>query len=183
MFYNFNALDKLYDFVYEDKDKSVELVDLMKLDELGIVIKDFMYWGEIITDSVEYKRYRALGFSECQLHPHFLEMEICDWTINGEQMMLSLRLEDDEIHVIVYTAGFWFTKYAEESIGVFCECDDIGIIKIRVPLAMLKYILHIKSVKDFDRLMLCFCDFLGRHLNELIVMDSDNIEIGEVHWL
>ena len=185
MFYSFNSGAGNYDFIYDDTDKSVELVELEKLRKLGVEIAGTIDWKRVTYKDSIYGRLEMLGFREYEgYNIRYLELDICKWSFPDTEFKMYIHVvagkDCSRISLNVLTGNkicvlnkFGRTKLKVVSLG--------DILKMYIPLEMVLYILNLRTKQDFNGLMRCFNNFFGSDIDKIIV-DFGSTEITVVDW-
>lgn len=180
MYYRFKASGfGSYDFVYDDRDKSVELVNLIDLCNCGIVLQEqILSCGTMKSGDTDWNRLISLGFHHMKAL-HRLSYDICSWFAGDSLCNMYVYVEDDcDIYVCVdFNRVVTLAEYVKKYVHMFQYYRSINTVSIDIPFAMLKYILHIKSEHDFDKLMSCFGGFFWGRIGDLV----NEIRAEELH--
>lgn len=186
MYYRYYALTGSFDFdfVYDDTDESVELVEVNKLYEYDIKIIGAKEWTGIKRGGTNWGRLKLLGFTEVFSNgASGLELIVCSWHVKKQLCSLIVCVDNMDTYVVLDFEEYVveLTNYALRNIHLFSYYHDFCKVIIDIPFQMLRYILHLKSERDFDGLMSCFGDLLWKRVSDLF-LDIKFENLWGVEW-
>lgn len=163
MYYMYKAdCSKQCVYVYDDSDKSVMLVDRYLLGRAGI-----QFAGEIDFGVANVSMLRMYGFNG---------MDTCDFIAKP---LCVYKLGDMEYKIVISifkdTGVCFLLLYSYESLDMFNVSElyfydaklIFGGMSMLIPASMVFWLLHLYSIKDFDKIMVSFNNLLGSNASDI----------------
>lgn len=173
-------------FIYDDSDKSVELVEREILANNGVETAGNLPFDCIKKGSKDISRLRMLGFSQSgeigKSIVTYLESTLCIYWVGRINCALHFYIEIDTSVYVMFVAGSplgGLTDFAFQNLIIERQFD-IGFY-VKIPIQMLWYLLHLRSKRDFESIMQSFDDLFGNKL-DMIYSDACTGEVKNVIW-